>query len=165
MRGLAARPPDKPRSRHAARRNQIAPRLTRVLVPLLAVLLTQLNEKLLQDFANCLRHVVFAWTVEHPKLFSRDADADLLRAHKVDRVKIEAMVYAARELLQVLLHETVSEAVNPVTGGEIVADPIEEDVVWRDPRRGWQGVLLGLLEGLCVSTPSSHTSVRARRRR
>ncbi|GAA5886118.1 hypothetical protein JCM3774_001400, partial [Rhodotorula dairenensis] len=105
-----------------------------------------MDQKHLDDLAKCLRHVMFAWTVEHPKLFSRDADPDLLRSHKDDKAKVEVMVFAARELLQVLLHETVSEAVNPVQGA---ATSLADDTAWKDPRLGWQGVLLALLEGLC----------------
>lgn len=113
---------------------------------------TQFNEILQHDFAKSLRHVIFAWTVEHPKLFSSsDVDPAFLRSHHLQKEKIETIVHATKQFMHVLMHEAVSEAVlNPVQGKTAAGE-----TRWRDPRAGWQGVLLGLLEGLCVSARST----------
>ena len=118
---------------------------------------TQFNEVLFLDFAKSLRHVLFAWTVEHPKLFSSsDVDPAFLRSHHLEKEKIETIVQATKQFMHVVMHEAVSEAaiLNPGKGGK-GATAVVDDTRWRDPRAGWQGVLLGLLEGLCVSARST----------
>lgn len=119
--------------------------------------MTQFNDILLHDFAQSLRHVIFAWTVEHPKLFSSEVDPAFLRSHHLEKEKIETIVQATKQFMHVFLHETMSEAVlNPGQGGggAAAAAKLADDTRWKDPRAGWQGVLLGLLEGLCVSARS-----------
>ncbi|TKA52509.1 hypothetical protein B0A53_04885 [Rhodotorula sp. CCFEE 5036] len=125
------------------------------------------NEILQHDFAKSLRHVIFAWTVEHPKLFSSDVDPALLRSHHLEKEKIETIVHATKQFMHVLMHEATSEAVlNPFQGKTAAGE-----TRWRDPRAGWQGVLLGLLEGLCnhletrnpASAPNSQNDLSAYR--
>lgn len=67
-----------------------------------------------------------------------------------EKDSVEAMVDVAVMLIQHVLEKCLAEEALVV--GEVVVSL--EEVGWKSPLEGWQGVLLSLLEGLRVRDPS-----------
>ncbi|GAA5984370.1 hypothetical protein JCM10908_003318 [Rhodotorula pacifica] len=130
----------------------------------------KINDQMMNDFAKSLHYVAFGWTVQHPKLFSSSADKQFLHAHKNEKDKIEAMIYAAQQLLPFFVYQATAETFSSdqKSGAKATASSMSasaaDAAASRDPLGGWQGALLGLLEGLHAHletrNPASSTSTQ-----